>query len=349
MAACVSILGRGELGMPDMHAMLPPLTWHVFFSTWQWRPVWDSFIVAAFLGYMWGLVRLRRLGTHRFNPVRAVSFTVGLALLAVSVSSAIETYSHLLFWVHMIQHLLLIMVVPALLVVGHPLTVLVGAAPGRGGELIGRALRSRPLAVITHPLVALAIYTAIIVGTHLTSFMNAMATHMWLHDAEQVLYLVGGYLFLVPLLGSEPIRWRAPHLVRMVVLFIAMAPDTIVGIVLLQSPHEMFPALAGDRPSWAPSPVHDLNTGGGIMWAFGDGLMMLFIVAVMLAYLTNTASHATAGDWLEGVRRRTLAGNLSRGAEPVTVLDEGSDMDDDEAVLVAYNAMLKRLNKQDSA
>ncbi len=78
----------------------------------------------------------------------------------------------------------------------------------------------------------------------------------------------------------------------------------------------MFPALAVNRPSWAPNAVHDLNIGGGIMWAFGDGLMMLFIVAVMLAYLTNTDSHATAGDWLEGVRRSTLASNLSRGAEP---------------------------------
>jgi putative copper resistance protein D len=109
----------------------------------------------------------------------------------------------------------------------------------------------------------------------------------------------------------------------------------------------MFPALAANRPSWAPNAVHDLNTGGGIMWAFGDGLMMLFIVSVMLAYLTNTDSHATAGDWLEGVRRSTLAGNLNRGAETQTVLDDSRDMDDDDALLVAYNAMLKRLNNQD--
>jgi caa3-type cytochrome oxidase assembly factor Caa3/CtaG len=122
-----------------------------------------------------------------------------------------------------------------------------------------------------------------------------------------------------------------------------------VGIVLLQAPRELFPALAEHRPSWAPSAVHDLNTGGGIMWAFGDGLMMLFIVAVMLAYLTNSSSHATAGNWLEGVRRRTLAGNLNRGAESPAELDDASDMDDDEATLRAYNAMLKRMNQHDSA
>jgi len=85
------------------------------------------------------------------------------------------------------------------------------------------------------------------------------------------------------------------------------------------------------------------------MWAFGDGLMMLFIVAVMLAYLTNSSRHATAGHWLEGVRRSTLADNLGRGANSPTQLNDATDVDDDEATLIAYNAMLKRLNSHDSA
>jgi cytochrome c oxidase assembly factor CtaG len=333
--------------MPGMRMPLSPLTWHVFFHTWQWRPGWDLVVAVVFLAYAGGFVIMRRRGVPGVNPVRAASFVLGLALLVLSVSTAVDTYSHLLFWVHMVQHLLLIMVVPALLVVGHPLTMLAEVGPGRRHGMTRRVLMSGPATVLTHPLVGLAIYTAIIVGTHLTSFMNAMATHPWMHDAEQVLYVAGGYLFLLPLLADEPIRWRAPHLMRMVVLFIAMAPDTVVGIVLLQSPHVMFPALAVNRPSWAPNPVHDLNIGGGIMWAFGDGLMMLFIVAVMIAYLTNPDTHATAGNWLEGVRRSTLAGNLSRGANSKTVLDDSRDMDEDDALLDAYNAMLKRLSKQD--
>jgi hypothetical protein len=77
--------------------------------------------------------------------------------------------------------------------------------------------------------------------------------------------------------------------------------------------------------------------------------MMVFIVAVMLAYLTNSSSHATAGNWLEGVRRSTLVGNLARGADSPTQLNDGTDLDDDEATLIAYNAMLKRLNSHDSA
>jgi putative copper resistance protein D len=332
----------------QMDTELRRLTWSVFFHTWEAQPVWYCAIVALLVAYVAGVVSVRR-GPAAVNPWRVLSFTAGLVVLVFAVSSAVETYSHILFWMHMVQHLLLIMVVPALLVAGHPLTLLVDATHGRRREAVVRVLRSGPVALVTHPVVALVVYTAIIVGTHLTSFMNAMATSMWLHPAEQVLYVVGGYLFLLPLLGNEPIRWKPPHLVRMVVLFLAMAPDTVVGIVLLQAPHDLFPAMAANRPGWAPEFVHDVNTGGGIMWVFGDGLMMLLILVVMLAYLAHAKTNATAGPWLEGVRRQTLAHNLSYGTNETTVLDEHGDVDDDEALRLAYNQMLKRVNEHDQS
>jgi cytochrome c oxidase assembly factor CtaG len=333
----------------DMGSALPRLTWQVFFSTWHVDAVWYLLIAAALACYGYGVVRVRRSASPSIHPARVVSFVLGLVVLILSLSTAVETYSHLLFWVHMVQHLLLIMVVPALLVVGQPLTVLVECTGGRVRSPVARALQSGPAAVVTHPLAGLVLYTAIIVGTHLTSFMDQMAIHTWLHPVEQVLYLVGGYLFLLPVLGNEPIRWRPPHLVRMVVLFIAMAPDTVVGIVLLQTPHNLFPAMTAHRPAWALDPVSDLNTGGGIMWAFGDGLMMLLIVAVMIAYLAHSASNATAGTWLEGVRRQTLARNMGLPSDRRADLEDRGDVDEDDELLEAYNRMLRRMNKQDQA
>ncbi len=333
----------------QMDRSLPRLTWHVFFTTWQAQPVWYGVIGVVLVAYVTGVVAARRRSAARPHQVRVMSFLAGLVVLVLSLSTAVEAYSHILFWVHMVQHLLLIMVVPALLVAGHPLTVLVDATGGRTHDAVVRVLRSAPVALVTHPLVALGIYTAIIVGTHLTSFMNQMATHAWLHPAEQALYVVGGFLFLLPVLGDEPIRWHPPYLVRMVILFFAMAPDTVVGIVLLQTPHDMFPAMVADRPRWAPDSVHDLNIGGGIMWAFGDGLMMLLIVAVMIAYLAHAGTNSTAGPWLENVRRATLARNLSYAADHETTLDAEDDVDTDEEMLVAYNKMLQRMNQQDQA
>jgi len=283
------------------------------------------------------------MGTAGLPWYRVIAFVLGLVVLVISVNTAIETYSQVLFWVHMVQHLLLIMVVPALLVVGSPLTLLLQVTQGRTQERIRSVLLSAPVSFLTHPLVGLLIYAAVIIGTHLTSFMDQMMLHPWLHQTEHVLYLVAGYLFLLPLLGNEPIRWKPPYLVRLVVLFIAMAPETVVGIVLLQADHELFPAYAEVHRMWGPSPLQDLNRGGAIMWAFGDGLMMVFIVGVVLAYITHASTNATAGGWLEGVRRSTLADNLEATGEQADL--DGDDLDDDASALAAYNRMLARLHE----
>jgi putative membrane protein len=248
----------------------------------------------------------------------------------------------MLFWDHMIEHLLLIMVVPALLVAGHPLTVLAQATTGRTRERVHSVLRSAPVSVVTHPVVALAIYSVVIVGTHLTSFMDAMTVHMWLMPAEQVVYLLSGSLLLVTLLADEPLRWRPPHLLRIAVLLLAMVPDTLVGIVLMQSSTAMFPGMT-TAASWAPTPLRDEQIAGGIMWAGGDGLMMLFAVIVVVVWIATPDRDATAGAWLEKVRRQRLT-DIAGDAEGLGAATEDSDVDEDEAYLDAYNRMLKRLN-----
>lgn len=328
--------------MDPMQPMLPPLTWHTFFTDWHFAPAWNAAIVLALAGYCFGLVRAARRGERPVGGARVVSFVAALAVLAVTLNSAVEGYSMLLFWDHMVEHLLLIMVVPALLVAGHPLTVLVQATSGRTRARVETVLRSGPVSVLTHPVVGLAIYAGIIVGTHLTSFMNQMTRHMWLMPLEQVVYLAGGSLLLVTILASEPVRWRPPYLLRIALLLVAMVPDTLVGIVLMQSSRPMFPGMTTSA-AWAPDPLRDEQIAGGIMWAGGDGLMMLFAVGLIVVWIASPDRDATAGAWLERVRRQRFT-DIAGGADALGASSEESDVDEDEAYLDAYNRMLKRLN-----
>lgn len=328
--------------MPGMNMGVGPLTWHVMLTTYHSNPLWDVLVAVLLAGYLAGIARMRRLGEPSVGWYRVLSFVLGLLVIVLSVNTAVETYSHVLFSIHMIQHLMLIMAAPALIVCGSPLTVWLRSAQGRRRERIERFLLSRPVSVLTFPATGVVVYSAVIVLTHLTSFMNEMMLHPWLHQTEHGMYLVAGYLFCVSLLGDEPIRWHPPYLVRLVVLFLAMAPETVVGIVLLQADHELFPAYAAVPRMWGPTPLHDLNRGGGIMWAFGDGMMMAFIVGVVLAYITHTAANQTAGSWLEGIRRAQLSSRLDATGASTDLSD--ADLDSDESALDAYNRMLERLN-----
>ncbi|GAB3918030.1 hypothetical protein GCM10011575_42510 [Microlunatus endophyticus] len=324
---------------------LTPWTWHAVVSSWSWRPGWIVVAVLLAAGYALALWWCRRAGRQSVGLAPAITFFSALLLLVLTVCSAFDTYSMALFWVHMIEHLLLIMVVPALLVLGHPLTLLRNAI---GAKAVDRGMSVWPVAVLTHPLVGFVVYAAALVGTHLTHFMDLMAVHPWMMGAERVLYVVAGYLFLLPLLGNEPIRWRVPLMARLLLILVAMGPDTIVGIVLMQS-NDPFPVMLAMRPSWAPSPAQDVLTGGGIMWVGGDGLMMVIGLATIAAILFTRDSDKLLGGWLERTRRSVLAQELGSGGEPVdsAMLSETSDVDDDQVVLDAYNRMLSRLKERE--
>lgn len=336
----------------NMHDVLPPLTWQQALLAWRFSPVVTALALAAAAGYLAGVIRLnRRHPSRRWPWPRAASFLAGVAVVVVAVEGSPEVYGHVLFWVHMVQHLMLIMVAPWLLCLGLPLTLLLRTVRGRARRRIVRAVRSRVGAFATFPLVTLSFYVLVIVGIHLTSFMQAMMEHPVLGSVEQVLYLVSGYLLFSQVLSAEPSRWDMSYPLRMFQLFLAMSADTVVGVILLQATHPWFAAYAAMPRMWGPSPVADLRDGGAVMWMGGDGLMFLMMLVVAAQWLTDSRPEASrAGRWLESARRSALATTGHEAAETGGVPAGGEifaapDVDNDDAALAAYNAMLARLNR----
>jgi putative copper resistance protein D len=323
---------------PDQH----PLSWHTFLTTWEPHPGWLLVCGLAVAAYLVGVLCCRRQGDP-VHPVRIACFLLGNLLLAICLCSALDAYAMSLFWMHMIEHITLITLVPAFLVLGHPFTVLRDAGgPTWRAEFDG-AVNRPPVTQLTHPLVGLVAYGLVVFYTHLTPFMDKMVMNPSLMTLEQVLYVGSGFWLLLGAIGNEPFRWHTPYLLRLVLLVMAMVPDTLVGIVLLQTTQNPFPMYMGMRPHWAPDPLHDLDIGGSLMWAVGDGLMMCLAVGVMLALLTRQRDQLL-GSWLESARTATFVGHVERtgGALDAQKIGDRS-IDDDEAALDAYNEMLRRL------
>ncbi len=168
-----------------------------------------SLLICAAALYLYGVGRVIRAHPRRpWPPLRTGSFLAGLVVIAIATLSSIGVYDDVLFWVHMVQHLLLIMVAPALLVAGRPAILLLHTSRNPTHTIAKRILRSKVVTAVTFPpLVALA-YAATIAVTHLTRLANVTLEHPLLHEGEHVLYLVVGYLYFLLLFGDEPIRWR---------------------------------------------------------------------------------------------------------------------------------------------
>jgi cytochrome c oxidase assembly factor CtaG len=324
-----------------------PLTAHTAFTEWQFAPIVTAGVAVLAILYLVGIWRVRRRHPARPWPLlRSAAFFGGLAVVVLATQSSIGAYDDLLFSIHMIQHLMLIMVAPPLLVAGRPVTLLLHASRNPLHTWTKAVIRSRVVAALTCPPVAATLYLATIVGTHLTGFMNLTLQHQGVHDAEHALYLVTGYLYFLPLLGSEPIRWRMSFPARFLLLALSMPVDTFVGVVILQANHELFPAYAKTGRTWGPSLISDLHAGGAIMWVGGDAIMFLLVLCVFVVFLRDKRAQGSMGDWLEGARSQALQDNVALAGVTAPARSNqrrGQTVDDDEH-LAAYNDYLARLD-----
>lgn len=312
-----------------------PLTFSTALTTWELPGGVAVLVGVAAAAYLWGARRARP-----WPVVHTLLFLAGLLVVLVAAGGSVNAYSDVLFVMHMVQHLLLIMVAPALLVLGRPLRLLRATAGGRFRAGLRHAAGSRPVALLTHPAFSFVYYATVVVGTHLTSFQQSALTRPWVHGVEEALYLSSGYLLLLPVLGTEPVRNGMAHLLRLVSLLAGMVVDTIVGVTLMMTPHMPFPAYSAVVRDWGPSPVQDLHWGGATMWVVGDLLMAVLAVVVITRWVNAPSGSADLGPWLEGARRSALATHGSG-------VDASTDLDNDDEALRAYNAMLARLSSAD--
>src|SRR5580692_8975592 len=193
-------------------AMLPPFSWGEAATNWQFAPIVTAFTALVAAAYLWGVLRVRRRHPRRPWPLgQTIPFLLGLLVINVATQSGVGTYDDTLFWDHMIQHLMLIMIAPPLLVLGQPVTLLLHASRNPVHTWAKRVVRSRVATFLTCPPFVLVLYAATIAVTHLTGLMGVVMTNPALHNAEHALYLIVGYLFFLPVLGSEPIRWRLSY------------------------------------------------------------------------------------------------------------------------------------------
>jgi len=217
-----------------------------------------------------------------WSRARSISFLSAMVITFLATQSVLGVYDMVYFSAHMVQHLLLIMVAAPLFALAAPLDLWYRA----GGVRTKAVFDGRVMSVLTHPLVGFATYFVVIPVTHLSGIANLMMQHEWVHHAEQVAFLVTGYLFFRAAFGLERGRTIHPGL-RLVYVMAAVPVDTFTGLALVMSSALPFPAYAHMAPAratpeWLLSNVH---LGGAIMWIGGDALMLLACIPITAAWV----------------------------------------------------------------
>jgi putative membrane protein len=257
-------------------------TAHLLATAWDWEP-------SVLLGCT-ALIAAYVAATRRRPTRQMCSFFAGVAVLLFAQCSPLDALGDTyLFSAHMIQHLLLLLIVPPLLVLGIPAWL---AEQWLASPRIGRAERT-----LRQPAVAWLLGIGAMYLWHLPALYNAALAHVGVHIVEHLCFIATGVVFWWPVCAPLASARYAP-LAALLYLFTAAIAGSALGIVLTFASPGLYPAyltpvdtrgfLSLIRGDWGLSPAVDQQLGGLIMWVPG-GLVYLCAIIATLAHWYNEA------------------------------------------------------------
>ncbi len=308
----------------DLPPELTPLRW---LTVWRWDWLWVAFAVIVAVAYVLGMLKVRRRG-DRWPVLRAISWMVGLAALTYVTSGAPTVYGMVLFSAHMVGHMALTMVVPLFLVLGAPVTLALKAlTPRQDGtrgirEWILIGVHSRFSKLITHPLFAAANFAGSIIIFYFSPLFGLALRYHVGHELMNLHFLLTGYLFVLTMIGSDPVPKRAPYPLRLLLLFATMAFHAFFGVTLMGGTSLLQASWFGNMGrDWGPSALVDQQLGGAVTWGIGEIPTLAVALGVAVVWSRSDARE----------RKR-----VDRAAERTH-----------DAELDAYNNMFAKLQEQD--
>ncbi|WP_308492183.1 cytochrome c oxidase assembly protein [Microbacterium terrisoli] len=277
-------------------APLPPeLTLARWFTEWNFDVLWVVVCGFGLFFYLAGVWRLRRRG-DKWPIHRTVLWVAGMLFLFWVTSGPINAYQDYLFSVHMGGHMMLTMAIPVLLVPGAPVTLALRAiAKRRDGtrgarEWIMWAVHTPFARVVTNPIVAALIFgVSLWVFYYTDLFRWALYDHLG-HEWMVVHFLISGYLFVQSLIGIDPVPYRMPHSLRLVVLILVMATHAFFGVTLMMQSGLMVAEWFGSMGrTWGATPLFDQYVGGGVAWSIGEIPTMILAIVVGIDWSRSDA------------------------------------------------------------
>ncbi|WP_377273919.1 cytochrome c oxidase assembly protein [Peterkaempfera sp. SMS 1(5)a] len=290
----------------------------------SWSADWVFLLgsLVALVLYAAGAVRLWRRG-DRWPVGRVIAWTAGLATVVLTTCTGLNDYGMVLFSAHMLQHMVLSMLSPILLLLGAPITLTLRAlrpAPkGRKGprELVVALLQSRYVRVVSHPAFTIPLFVASLYGLYFTPLFDFLMGHRIGHLAMMVHFLAVGLLFFWPIMGVDPGPHRPGYVMRILELFMGMPFHAFFGVAVMMASTLLVDTFAHPPASLGTNTLTDQQLAGGITWAFGEIPTALVLIALVFQWAKSEDRQA---------RRR----------------DRAADRDGD-AELTAYNAYLASL------
>jgi len=289
----------------------PDVSVHTLLTGWQTDTLSLVTLAIELALAIWYVVSVRRLAARgrSWSAARTICFWAGTFLLIIAVQSGLAAYDDQVFWVHVVQHLLLMNFAPILLALSAPVTLALQASSRPTQRVILSILHNPVVEFITNPvLVVIAAYGTMLVY-FLSPFYNFSLEHPVIHDLTHLHFLVSGCLFWWLVVGRDPSRWRMSYPAKLGFLAVGIPVNAILGV-----------SLTGATASIAPHfhSLGDTHVGGSVLWVVGELTSLVALGIVLYQWMQYEERQAVRAD------RRSDAEEAAASLSSGTSLSSGA-------------------------
>jgi len=270
---------------------------HAVLASWSFPPYATALSLLTALLYIRGWSVLRVAIPARFTVSRLISFLGGLVILEVALASPIDPFDPFFLTDHMLQHMLLMMVVPPLILLGDPEIPLLHGLPRWAAQrVIGPLLSSRPIRWIgdglANPALAWLLMAVAMLGWHVpAAYELALRSPGW-HEVEHACFLVTSLIFWWPVVQPWPSRARWPRWTMPIYLLLADFVNSALSAFLAFSDRVLYPSYVAVPRLWGITAQSDQSAAGVSMWVIGSFAFLIPAVAITVRLLSPSGPQA---------------------------------------------------------
>lgn len=265
--------------------------------SWTFEPVPAFGLLSTALIYFFGWRKLHRQVPGRFPPWRLGCFFGGLAAIYVSLASPLDAFASFLLTAHMVQHLLLTMIAPPLLLLGAPQLPMLVGLPRRFvsqalGPFLNWPLLKAAVHRLMHPAICWVLFILSNVLWHFPPFYElALGSPGW-HEIEHLCFLGTALLFWWHVVQPWPSRPHWPRWAMIPYLLLADLQNTALAAFLSFYDRVLYPTYENAPRLGSLNPLDDQAGAGAIMWVPGSVAFLVPAAVIAIQFLSPKRRYA---------------------------------------------------------
>lgn len=272
--------------------------------SWEWRADVIAMLAFACIVYAVGWKRIRsvqrgrsRRGAQTLAAVwRLATYLSGWLIVALALLSPLEVLSGQLFFMHMIQHLLLVMCAPPLLLLSNPFPVVLWGMPRGIRRWIGSHFRKdagfrRALVALTRPGLTWIYFVVLYVGWHDPAAYDAALRSDLIHNVEHLSFFTVSLLYWWHVTVSGPrVHGRFPYGWRIAFLLLTVPVNMLTAMTITFASQPIYRYYVDVPRPWGLTVMEDQMLGGTIMWIPGSMMLLIAVLVVVASVLIRQES-----------------------------------------------------------